>query len=214
MPFALPGAQKARRMGHPSELRLSVFSQDAEGGVEELIVFVVFVFFFVIVVDVVVAFVAGAEAAGAAVGEGAFGAVLVIVAAGVFGGEFFALRIDFGSGNCAGFVEVAFAVDELRGDPESAEKSGGLGQVEMAEEDGLVDARDGELDGGGVFGGGQHERPEFLVDSDGVGFGMEVAEMTAFEGRGFAAESVGFDVPAFHVHGGVSPRNAVFELNS
>ena len=190
-------------MGHPSELGLRVFSQDAEGGVEELIFFVVF--FFVVVVDVVVAFVAGAEAAGAAVGEGTFGAVLVIVAAGVFGGEFFAFRSNFGGGNGAGFVEVAFAVDELRGDPESFEQKGGFGEIEMAEEDGFVDAGDGELDGGGIFRDGQHKRPELLVNGDDVGFGVEVAKVTAFERWGFAAESVGLDVPAFHVHGGVSP---------
>ena len=136
-------------------------------------------------------------------GEGAFAAVVeVLVAEILAGGQLVACGSLLRGLDGLFLMEVRLGIDETRGNPDPAEKAGGFLEVDAAIDDGVVDARDGELDGGGVFRRGQLEGAVFEVGlgAYGVDFGVVVAEWAVLEGRGLAAEPVGLDVPARLVH--------------
>jgi hypothetical protein len=97
---------------------------------------------------------------------------------------------------------MLLAINELRGNLEPVENAGSFLEIDAVIDDGVVDAGHGELDGSGIFRRGQLQGSELEVGlgADGVNLGVVVAELAALEGRGLAAEPVGFDVPAVHVH--------------
>jgi hypothetical protein len=100
------------------------------------------------------------------------------------------------------YIEVFLTIDKLRRNLDSVEKPGSFLEINAAVDEGVVDAGNGELDGGGIFRHGQLQGSELQVGlgAYSVGFGVVVAEMGAFEGGGLAAEPVGLDVAADHVH--------------
>src|SRR6185437_10289424 len=161
-----------------------------------------FVVVFRVVVAVGVVF-ADVDAVRAEVGVGTLVALLVIVADVVEGSEFVAVVAFFGGLDDFVWVDELAAFNEVRGDLEFGEEDGSFFQIDAAGEDGVVDEGDGELDGGGVFGGRELEGEESGVGwlgADGMGFGVVVTKLVAAEGGGPAAESVGLDVAACHEH--------------
>jgi hypothetical protein len=137
-------------------------------------------------------------------GEGAFVAVLVFADV-IAGGELVALGSLLGGLDSVGCIEFLLAIDELRCNLEPVEKGGRLLELDAVIDDGVVDADDGELDGGGIFGRGHLQGAvlEVRLRADGVDLGVVVTELTTSEGGGLAREPVGLDVPAFHVHGSI-----------
>jgi hypothetical protein len=168
--------------------------------------FIVLVFFFVFFV------IAGTDAAGAEAGVETVVAIFFIVA-DIFGwSEFGAVRGLLGRLDSSGRVEKPFAVNEERGDSETGEETRGFFQIEATADDGVVDAGDGEVDGGRIFGCRelQRSKPQVRLGADGVSFGVVVAERSALERRGLAAKSVGLDVATGHEHVGRSPLKCFF----
>jgi len=100
------------------------------------------------------------------------------------------------------FVEMLLAIDELGRNLEPVENAGSFLEINAAIDDGVVDAGNGELDGSGIFGRGQLQGSKLKVGlgADGVDLEVVVAKLGVLEGRGPAAEPVGLDVPAYHVH--------------
>lgn len=154
----------------------------------------------------VLVIVAGMDAAGARVGVGTVVAVVVIVADVSGWSEFLAVHVLFRGLNGSVGILKLISINEVRRDSESDEKSGGFFRVEAAGDDGFVDAGNGELDSGGIFGWRQLQLSKLHVGGDGVSFGVVVAKLAAFEGGGLALESVDLDVSACHVdHWAMSP---------
>jgi hypothetical protein len=143
----------------------------------------------------------GPPGALAGVGEGTLVAVLTFADVDA-GGELVALDGLLRGLDGFGFIDGLLAVDELGRDLEPVEKRCGLLETDAVIDDGVADAGHGELDGGGIFRHGQLQGAELEVGlrTDGVDLGVVVAELAAPEGGGLAAEPVGLDVPAFHVH--------------
>ncbi len=103
------------------------------------------------------------------------------------------------------WIEFQLAIDELRSNLEPVENGGRLLELDAVIDDGIVDAGHGELDGSGIFGRGQLQGAVSQVGfgSDGVNLGVVIAKLAVLEGGGLAAEPVGHNVPAFHVHGSI-----------
>ncbi len=137
----------------------------------------------------------------AGVREGAFVAVLFLADVSAWG-EFVALDGLLRGLDRVGCIEFLLAIDELRGNLDAVENGGGLLESDAVIDDGVVDAGHGKLDGGGIFGRGQLQGAvsQVWLGADGVNLGVVVAELAALEDGGLAAEPVGLDVPAFHVH--------------
>ncbi len=176
------------------------------------VVAVVSVVLFIVVIVIVVVVVGDAGNLGTAAfvgppgaltggGEGTFVAVFVFANV-LSGSEIVAFESQLRGLDGFFFIEVLLAIDELRGDLDACEKTGSFLDVDASIDDGVVDAGHGELDGGGVFRGGQLQGPisQVRLRADGVGLGVVVAKRVFLKGGGPAAESVGSDVPANHVH--------------
>ena len=100
----------------------------------------------------VLVIVAGMDTAGARVGVGTVVAVVVIVADVSGWSEFESVHVLIrGLDGSVGILKL-ITIDEVRRDSESDEESGGFFRVEAAGDDGFVDAGNGELDSGGIFG--------------------------------------------------------------
>jgi hypothetical protein len=142
------------------------------------------------------------DVAGAEIGAGAVFAVVSSGADAFAGGKFVAVGSQLRGLDGFVFIEGLLAIDELRGNLDPVEKGGGFLEVDAFIDDGVVDAGDGELNGGGIFRRGQLQgsEPEVGLGAYSVGLVVVVAETCAREGRGLAAEPVGLDVAANHVH--------------
>jgi hypothetical protein len=163
-----------------------------------------FVFFFIVIVFFLYFFV---YAAWAELGVEAVVAFLFIFANIIEWSELGSVSGLLGGLDGFVCVEGLIAINEAGGNFESAEKSGSLFEIDAATNDGIVDAGNGELDGGGIFGRGKLQRSqlEVRVGAGGVSFGMVVAKLAAFQSGGLTAESVGLDVATQHEHSGRAP---------
>jgi hypothetical protein len=166
-------------------------------------------FFFVLVLLFIL--VAGMDATGAEVGVETVVAFLVIVADIIEWSEFGAVGGLLGGLDGVGRVKELLAINEVRGNSETVKKCDGLSEIEATVDDGIVDAGNGELDGGRILGRGEEERsePQKRLCADRVDLGVVVAEPAALEGGGLAPESVGLDVATCHEHV-VSPLKCRF----
>ena len=150
---------------------------------------------------------------GAAGAEVVVGAVFAVVAVVVSladkfaGGKFVAADSLLRGLDSFVYIEVFLTIDKLRGNLDPIVQAGSFLEIEAAVDEGVVDAGNGKLDGGGILRHGQLQGSELQVGlgAYGVGFGVVVAEMGAFEGGGLATEPVGLDVAANHVHIGTLP---------
>jgi hypothetical protein len=91
------------------------------------------------------------DVAGTEIGAGAVFAVVFIGADEFAGGKFVAVGSELRGLDGFVFIEWLFAIDELRGNLEPVEKAGSLLEIEAVVDEGVADAGDGELDGGGIF---------------------------------------------------------------
>src|SRR5579859_2403291 len=114
------------------------------------------------------------DAAGAEVGVETVVAFLVIVADIIDRGEFGAVWGLLGGLDGLVRVEELLAINELRGNSETVEKNRSLSQIETAIDDGIVDAGNGELDGGRILGRRklQRSKPQVRLGADGVDLGV------------------------------------------
>lgn len=156
----------------------------------------------IVIVIVILISIVGMDAAGAEVGVGTVVAVVFLIADIVEGSEFGAVWHLLGGLDGLGSVEVLLAINEARGDSETVEKNRGLSQIKAIVDDSFADAGDGELDRGRILGRGEHQgaKPQVGLFADRVDLGVVVAEPTALEDGGLAAEPVGLDVATCHEH--------------
>lgn len=135
---------------------------------------------------------------------GTMAAIFVLGADEFAGGQFIAGDVQLGAPDGLVFVEVLFAIDELRGDLHGVKKGCRLLERDAVVDDGVADARERELDGSNVLGRGELQGPilEVRLGAYGVDLGVVVAKLVAGEGRGRAAEAVGFDVATDFDHDG------------
>jgi hypothetical protein len=161
-------------------------------------------------------FVVLVDVAGTEVGVGAVFAVVFSGADKIAGSEFVAIGSVLRGLDDFVFVEGLLAIDELRCNLESVEKAGSLLEINEVADQGVADAGDGELYGGGIFRRGQLQRaePQVGLGAYGVGLVVVVAKAAALEGGGLAAEPVDLDVAANHVHLVTSPTPPLFGVKS
>ncbi|SPE29633.1 membrane hypothetical protein [Candidatus Sulfotelmatomonas gaucii] len=157
-------------------------------------------FFFVLVVTVFVLFITGIVLV-ADVSARAAAALIALADAELWGKVVPFFRLGHGFYRLHGELNV-MVLGVLGGDLHGVEEAAAELGVDATAEKAVGDLRDGELDGGGIFGDGEPDavEPWSAIAGQVMDFGVEVAEGVAAQGRGLAAEPVGLDVSTCHVH--------------